>query len=650
MDASPHLRAIWRHLGRVDKAFLLIVAAYVIADRLEATAGLRILLLAAVIATSFLVLVRWARIGIRRAIWRLRNRLVVAYLFIGLVPVLLMAILGLAGSYALAGQIAVHLVSTEFTQRMSSLTGAAQSLARVPAYQRDRLWQRLSAVVGESFPNPEVLIEDDSVVQYPRQPKTEPPPDGWGELSGVVVKDGFFYAWARAISGRTEVTIVAPLTRGFFAGLAPRIGQVTILEFGDSAVGGSTMRPHQSLPGEPAPEQAALSPPVNFLDIEIASAANIEVADWSRPPRMVRSLLSVHSRMSTVFGMVFSEETVGVVVLAILYGLAVLFLIVELISLVIGVSITRTITGAVHNLYGGTERVREGDFSHRIEVRGDDQIAAVSSSFNRMTENLERLMVVAKEKERMQAELEIAHEVQALLYPKTVPAVAKLELRARCKPARTVSGDYYDYQALPDGKVVLAIGDVAGKGISAALLMATLQSALRTHVRACLEEGDGRDSSSLSTSRLVGQLNEQLYADTSPEKYATFYFSVYDDDSGMLTYTNAGHLPPLLVRHGKVTRLDVNGMVVGAFPFAQYGVSRLQLESGDLLVGYTDGITEPENEFDEMFGEQRLIDLIIRNAHRDIDQIIGAVMSAVEQWTGSPELQDDMTLLLARRL
>lgn len=187
------------------------------------------------------------------------------------------------------------------------------------------------------------------------------------------------------------------------------------------------------------------------------------------------------------------------------------------------------------------------------------------------------------------------------------------------------------------------MGDVAGKGISAALLMATLQSSLRAQVRSA---SDGR--SAVSTSALVARLNEQLFADTSPEKYATFFFSVYDDSEKTLVYTNAGHLPPLLFRGGEASRLDVNGMVVGAFPFAQYGESRLELEPGDLLLAYTDGVTEPENEYGEMFGEQRLIEVVRRHLDGNLEDVARQVMIGVQEWTGSPELQDDMTILLAR--
>jgi sigma-B regulation protein RsbU (phosphoserine phosphatase) len=264
------------------------------------------------------------------------------------------------------------------------------------------------------------------------------------------------------------------------------------------------------------------------------------------------------------------------------------------------------------------------------------------------------LLVVAKEKERLQSEIEIAREVQSQLYPRVVPQTRQLRLTAICQPARMVSGDYYDYEMVRDSQIALAIGDVAGKGISAALLMATLQSSLRTQLQNWLEVaavvGDVAIAPPVSTSQLVGRLNNQLYAYTSPEKYATFLLGIYDEKNSMFTYTNAGHLPPILVRDGVSQRLDVNGTVVGAFPYSKYDESRVALKPDDLLVCFTDGITEPENEYGEMFGEERLADLIEKNAHRSPEQIIELVLSSVHQWTASEELQDDMTILLARRV
>jgi phosphoserine phosphatase RsbU/P len=149
---------------------------------------------------------------------------------------------------------------------------------------------------------------------------------------------------------------------------------------------------------------------------------------------------------------------------------------------------------------------------------------------------------------------------------------------------------------------------------------------------------------------VVSKLNQQIYAHTSPEKYATFFFAIYDAPTRALTYTNAGHLSPLLFRNGSVAPLDSNGTVVGAFALSKYGESSVSVNPGDLLVCYTDGITEPENAYGEMFGEERLIDLVRKHFQRDDHEIISIIFDAVRSWTGQPELSDDMTLLLARQV
>jgi sigma-B regulation protein RsbU (phosphoserine phosphatase) len=323
-----------------------------------------------------------------------------------------------------------------------------------------------------------------------------------------------------------------------------------------------------------------------------------------------------------------------------------LFLIVEILSLRAGVKLSRSMTGAVHELYQGTQHIKEADFSYRIPVKGDDQLAELSASFNTMTENLGQLIVVAKEKERLQSELEIAREVQNQLFPRDVPSARTLELKGVCEPARMVSGDYYDFLSLPGSELAFAIGDVAGKGISAALLMATIQSTMRTQLSAT----NGTAPAHFSAARLVAQLNRQLYANTTPEKYATFYFAIYDEATHALSYTNAGHLPPMLLRRGECTLLNPTGTVVGAFPFAKYEEKTVLLEDGDIVVAYTDGIVEPENPYGEMFGENRLKDLVMRHAYADSSEIIAKTMEAVKQWTASSELQDDMTMVVVRRI
>jgi sigma-B regulation protein RsbU (phosphoserine phosphatase) len=232
--------------------------------------------------------------------------------------------------------------------------------------------------------------------------------------------------------------------------------------------------------------------------------------------------------------------------------------------------------------------------------------------------------------------------VQGRLFPKAALVLPSLSVTGVCRPASVVSGDYYDFLSLKTSGpgLALAIGDVAGKGISAALLMATIQSAMRSQLAI---------PGPISTTRVVSSLNHQIYSSTAPEKYATFFFALYDEATGALTYTNAGHLPPILIRDGAAQRLEVTGTVVGAFPTAQYEERQIRLLPGDLLLAYTDGLTEPENAYGEMFGEQRVIDLLIKHEGAEPSAIFERTLEAVLEWTGPLGLQDDMTMLIARR-
>jgi sigma-B regulation protein RsbU (phosphoserine phosphatase) len=634
-------------VGNLEVLFLLSLVGSAATRFYPFPVIVELILLGLAAGLGVAVTARLMKTAIRQLIWRLRNRLIVAYIFIGVIPVMATFALAAGAAYYLLGQVGAYLVHAELERRLNALDGAAHSLARAPVERREALRERIDGFYRERFPGLEILIADKD-----RMPPAAPPPT-WGEIKGIVVKDGYLYAWARALNGDAQVTLTAPLTRRWLADLTPDLGGVSVIHFPDPStnrIRSITMKPHPPAPGEDD-DPPVVPPAANRFDVDLRAAVAIPVALWESPQSLERSLLAMHSRVSALMRILLLDKQTAGAAESWLVLLAVGFLIAQILSVRTGVSITRRITEAVNALYEGTERVMRGDFSHRIAVRGNEQIAELSSSFNRMTENLEHLLVVAEEKERMQAELEIAREVQKQLFPRSSPGLESLDLRALCNPARMVSGDYYDYQGIGGGCIAIAIGDVAGKGISAALLMATLQSSLRTQLRTAQESagcGDGVEHN-LSPSVLVSRLNVQLYADTAPEKYATFCFAVYNDSTGILTYTNAGHLPPLLVRRGEVSQFEINGMVVGAFPFAKYNESSTKLEQGDLVVFYTDGIVEPENEFGEMFGEDQLKQVLLRSADLNTDQILSAVIDAVGKHTGSPELQDDMTILVMRK-
>ncbi len=648
-----------KRLGKLGKIFCVLLVVYLALIILKPASLWVPLTQVVLLIIAAWIVIRLTRVGMRKAIWRLRNRLLVTYLFIAVVPVALILVFVCMGGYALISQLAIYLAMSDLERRANMLRDVAETLAASESRLRPELMHKMTSLHRKRFPNLAVIAKDDSSVQtWPPEQTAAPPPAGWKDANGVVVRNGRFLLWSHARSGNTSVTVFMPLSRAYLSDMVPGLGDVSLLDIGDESAkitvsdsDGKVTRVKSSRepPSRPLPSA------YNRFDVDVGWLSTVSVWEWEHPGKKLVTLLFVHTRLSAVLNTILSAKVdqVGDLLPIFLLALAIAFLIVEVVALIIGVSLTRTITRAVHNLYHGTQRVMEGDFSHRIQVNGRDQLGSLSSSFNSMTENLERLLAVAKEKERMQAELEIARQVQEQLLPKVVPSLKTLRLTAVCEPARMVSGDYYDYLCLPDGRLAMAIGDVAGKGISAALLMATIQAAMRMELRtsrAMAAPSGLTEMIQLPTSRLVSDLNQQLHATTAPEKFATFFFSLYNENTGELRYTNAGHLPPLLVRKGSAFPLEVSGTVVGAFPSVEYEENRLQMESGDLLLCYTDGITEPENEYGEEFGEARLIDLITKNAERDDARIVSMVLEAVHQWTSAPEQPDDMTLLLARKI
>ncbi len=420
----------------------------------------------------------------------------------------------------------------------------------------------------------------------------------------------------------------------------------------------------------------------SFFDVEVPFLSTLDIRDWqtSDPDNVP---IAVHSRPSVLYSRLFGSSLGGIVTRAIRTGLIVLcivFALIESLALWMALRLSRAITTSVEELYAATQRVDRGDLVHRIAAAPAgkrDQLGELARSFNRMTGSLERLLVEQHEKERMQNELNIAHEVQTNLFPHRVGDLPALQLHGICRPARTVSGDYYDFLLFrhpdnPDGTrgaesgVGIALGDISGKGISAALLMATLHSAVRAYrlagedlvysesaiaaLTASREDLAG-DSGKLfeSPGRILSLLNRHLYRSTQPEKYATLFLAHYDAATAQLTYSNPGHLPPIgLSRDGTARRLERGGTVVGLMDGMRYEEGRIQMLPGDIFVAYSDGITEPENESGE-FGEERLLEIVARFRDQPLAVISDQVLLALDAWIGGKEQPDDITLVLARQ-
>jgi len=447
-------------LGRIGFAFLVLLLFYIALGFLAPQSPVRLATTIGLFVTGIWLLVRLCRRAARQSIWRLRNRLMVTYLFISIVPILLVAALAILGGYSLVSQLAVYLVTSELDRRIDALSSIAATVVHTDPESRPAIMERTADLMyRDRFPGLEILLREAGGrrIRYPEGAMPPAPLDGWDPTSGVLARDGRFYLWSYAKTPTGDVTITAPITREFLANLVPNLGLVDVLSGGTTPV--ATVDKERS-----AGVQGSVPPPISALDPDVIWFASIPSADWNHPGKGGQEFyIAVRSRVSAVLGAVFNRKAdaaQGVLQMLLIAGVIV-FIVVEIVSWVIGIAMTRSITGAVHRLYEGTHKVTEGDFSHRIEVKGNDQLADLSRSFNRMTENIQTLLVVAKEKERLQSEIEIAREVQNQLFPREVPVLRTLRVKAVCQPARLVSGDYYDYEMLDEGQVALAIADVA---------------------------------------------------------------------------------------------------------------------------------------------------------------------------------------------
>jgi sigma-B regulation protein RsbU (phosphoserine phosphatase) len=653
------VRQVSRSLGASGIAFLAALAFYLVFyfSGHEIVAIFTLLIL---IPLGVVVAFRALRFVQRHSLWSVRNRLLFVYGLMGVLPILLLFVLIGLSVWGLTNDLAIYLASSALDRRLDPINGTVAALERMSPEERADAAVGMRRAFNGAFPGIAFYVKDRTGShRYPPDSPALDLPAGWKNASGLLVWHDHFYGWCHRTGDQAQVTALAPLSDEFVENLVPNLGVIELIEGPREESGRKSLATAGSIrvddsQGSVNPRRIhRLPPPMFSFDLPVFLPSNIPHYHVDTPNKSYDGLLWVYSRTSAVLNTFFAKSESIRGTLSVMFGVVViLFVIVELVALVIGINLSRRITGAVNQLYEGTRRVIYGDFRQRIPVADRDQLGELSESFNQMTGNLERLLVVEKEKERLQTEIEIAREVQGQLYPKEAPPMRGLKLTVRCDPARMVSGDYYDYQEIACGKLAFAIGDVAGKGISAALLMATLQAALRAQISQHLPTRDNESNAlpDIDVSQLVSKLNKQLFAHTSPEKYATFFFAMFDEQSRTLSYTNAGHLAPLLFRKGGVTPLDSNGTVVGAFPFSRYDASSLTLQAGDLLVCYTDGITEPENAYGEMFGEERLIDLVHKHSREDDQEIIRIILDAVRSWTGVPELHDDMTLLFAREV
>jgi serine phosphatase RsbU (regulator of sigma subunit) len=299
------------------------------------------------------------------------------------------------------------------------------------------------------------------------------------------------------------------------------------------------------------------------------------------------------------------------------------------------VPLSRRLTRDLGALTDGAERIAGGDLRTRVPVRSRDEVGTLAAAFNRMAESVEAHQKLVVEQERLHRELELCRRIQVEMLPREALRLGFAEVKGISIPAREVGGDFFNYFALPGGEVAVLVGDVSGKGVGAALLMANVQATLRA--RLPLES---------DLARLVDAIDRDVDDRTPGGVYVTLFVGIFDAAGRRLRYVNAGHHPQFVLRaSGGLERLPPAGLPVGLYAGHGYAEREIHLDEGDLLFFYTDGLVEMENERGEMFGAERLEAVLIAEHEGDIDTVLERVEGRVRSFRGGAEPFDDATMM-----
>jgi len=652
-----NLSNLWRRLSWPDLTAIVLVGVGALAAISNRSGGAySFAKFVGILSAGYLLFraISWWR---SRLLWSLRNRLIVAYLFIAVVPVLLLLTLAVLAGQILYSQLGGYLLYEDIRSRLGRMADSAASIASaertLPSTINDKVVEealdaQIQMAYAKELPGLKVQFHAD-----PKRLARVAGPDA-KEFTGILQSGGQTHLIAmrevESPRGKNLVELSLRITPEFLETVAPDLGpiQVTALQRADGENSVNVVRLgkfNYRFQNRISTRRRTLQPASYWFDPVIEGFSKLDATYLEAGDKLGEKqpvFAAYTARPSVLNGRIFSS--LGEFSNSRVYGfevVAVFLLLLGIFGLITGFVLIRAITGAVDELYRGTQLVQAGDLTHRVKIERRDQLGILGESFNLMTGSILSLIEEQRQRQRLENEISIAREVQNQLFPQRVPSVPGVEIEAICKAARTVSGDYYDFIQLSPTRIAIAIADISGKGISAALLMASLQAALRSQLLA-----PGSDS--MSTAELVARLNLHLVRNTGDDRFATFFVAVYDSATRLLRYTNAGHLPAFCICGDHALYLDKGGMVLGViedYPFVE-GSETVPPDA--ILVGYSDGLVEPENVYGEEFGIQRLRDAAIRLNGSSPSTIAQGMMQAADEWAGTAEQADDMTVIVAR--
>jgi sigma-B regulation protein RsbU (phosphoserine phosphatase) len=606
-----------------------------------------------------------------RLLWRVRRKLILSYIFIGVVPALLLVGFFVLGAWVLSLNVSAYVFKDGYDDIVKNATlvadAAAAEIARKPETARETI-DRVQRNGARSLRYPNL-----SLVFVPLgRPETGIVPAGpWDHIDQPVGVP----EWVQKVSAFAGTLAITPTERngdaelivraakpvesggrrvGYVIADVPIDGEILDRLYDATSIRTGSVRIAQEegnpvlAPGSVSSSGGSgslFSQSVTFLDV---------VTNW-QTGTLRRATVAMTFRPSELYGRLARAQstqlgpvTMAQGILLMLVVVAVLFLVIEIIALIMGLALARSITSSIHELFMGTERVRQGDFTHRIDIRTKDQLGELAESFNQMTGSIENLLQTAAEKKRLEEELRIARQIQMSLLPRGPLDVPGLTVTALCVPAREVGGDYYDFFPLADERLGVLIADVAGKGTSAALYMAELKGLVLSLSQIYQ-----------SPRQLLIEVNRILSENLDSRSFITMTYAVLDLAGATMTYARAGHTPLIFLPGTSASTaaqvLTPNGMVLGlridgaAEKFAELlEEERVPLQPGAIIVLYTDGITEAMNAESDLFGESRLSRIVEEHGHLDSGELRERILREIEAFVGSADQHDDMTMILMK--
>jgi serine phosphatase RsbU (regulator of sigma subunit) len=584
--------------------------------------------------------VRLSRWLFRGLLWRIRTKLMLSYLFIAVVPVVLLVAFFLLAM--LIGMILVtsYMVSAHIESDAEELrTLARATLAGLPEGPEGlaRFRARLAEVRAMRPGVRHALVRDGRALSAGGSEGVSRP--AWlkeqGFAGGVQV-DGEDLLRGLWSEGDAMLVLDVPLQADLFEHLERRTG-LKVLPGTRARVPPAAGPAPAETPPPAEPESTtipgikavAFVPLTRWEDGEL----NMEpVALRFEPRELVSRLSPAPLRTAAPEALTALLAVVGVTFLVLYSG-----------ALVVGLVLARSITRSVHALSRGTERLRRGDFSQPIPVQSKDQLGELAESFNVMTSDIQQLLRESAEKQRLEEELRIARQIQMSLLPQDTVTLPGLRISALCLPAAEVGGDYYDLLPLSDTRMGVLVADVSGKGTSAALYMAELKGLVLSLSRI-------HDS----PARLLSEANRILSANMDSRSFITMTYAMVDTAGRTIRFARAGHNPVIHLEtsSGRTRVLAPQGMGLGMDPGDRFDEVLEEIEvplrSGDVFVFFTDGLPEAMNGRAELFGERRLRDVIERSESLGTDQMKEAILAGIRAFVGEAAPHDDMTLVVLK--